>query len=400
MRFARRQFLATGVAGAGALLADHAVRGTEPLPTAEKASPEAAQNLAPAVAVTERSWPLARGGSLAQGVAQSPLPDQLEMLWQHKVEGGAFENTPAIAEGVVYLADMDGEVSALDLNSGKVRWKQKIDTGFIASPSVRGKLVYVGDYDGKFHALDSASGAVRWTHASDAEIDGGANFWRDNVLFGSQDANLYCLNAESGEFVWKFAIQDQIRCMPTVVGDRSFVAGCDSLLHIVDLTTGTEAASVPIGSPTGVTPAVLGNVVYFSTMGGTLFGIDWKEAKVVWKIEDKTSQQEVRSSPAVQEGILVVGSRDRRVQAHDPKTGDALWNFPTKQRIDCSPVIVGNRVFVGAVDGRLYALDLKTGKELWQYQAAGGFMGSPAVADGKLVITTDRGNVYCFGAKA
>jgi outer membrane protein assembly factor BamB len=63
-------------------------------------------------------------------------------------------------------------------------------------------------------------------------------------------------------------------------------------------------------------------------------------------------------------------------------------------------VIVGQRVFVGAVDGRFYALDLKTGKELWQYQAAGGFMGSPAVADGKLVVTTDRGNVYCFGAKA
>jgi outer membrane protein assembly factor BamB len=400
MSLARREFLATGIAGAGALLADRAVWGVEPLSAADKVSLEAGPNLKPAVAVTERSWPLARGGSLAQGVAKSPLPDKLELLWQHKVDGGAFENSPAIAEGVVYLADMDGQISALDLASGKVRWNQKIETGFIASPSVRGQLLYVGDYDGKFHALDRESGGVRWTHQSDAEIDGGANFWRDNVLFGSQDAKLYCLNAESGKLVWKFEIQDQIRCMPTVVGDRSFVAGCDSLLHIVDLTTGTEAASVPIGSPTGVTPAVLGNVVYFSTMGGTLFGIDWKEAKVVWQIEDKTSQQEVRSSPAVQEGILVIGSRDRRVQAHDPKTGDSVWSFPTRQRVDCSPVIVDQRVFVGAVDGRFYALDLKTGKELWQYQAAGGFMGSPAVADGKLVVTTDRGNVYCFGAKA
>jgi outer membrane protein assembly factor BamB len=87
------------------------------------------------------------------------------------------------------------------------------------------------------------------------------------------------------------------------------------------------------------------------------------------------------------------------VLALDPKTGEELWSFATKQRIDSSPVIAGNRVFVGAADGRLYALDLKDGKQLWEYQATGGFTGSPAVADGKLVIATDRGVVYCFGEK-
>jgi outer membrane protein assembly factor BamB len=101
----------------------------------------------------------------------------------------------------------------------------------------------------------------------------------------------------------------------------------------------------------------------------------------------------------VQEGMLIVGTRNRRVQALNPATGDELWDFPARQRIDSAPVIVGSRVFVGAADGRLYALDLKTGKELWQHQATGGYTGSPAVADGKLVIATDRGVVLCFGAK-
>ncbi|MCI0360803.1 MAG: PQQ-binding-like beta-propeller repeat protein, partial [Planctomycetaceae bacterium] len=150
---------------------------------------------------------------------------------------------------------------------------------------------------------------------------------------------------------------------------------------------------------TGVTPAVLGDLVFFGTESGTLFGVNWNEAKIAWKIEDKASGQPMRGSPAVQEGVLVVGTRSRRVQAHNPANGEELWNFATKQRVDSSPVIVGQKVFVGAADGRLYALDLKTGKELWQHQAAGGFTGSPAVADGKLVIATDRGEVICLGAK-
>jgi outer membrane protein assembly factor BamB len=350
--------------------------------------------------MTAKAWPLFRGDTLASGVAKGTLPDKLEVVWSMKVAGGAFESTPAIDGGVCYLADMDGKLYALNLADGKEIWTHKIDGGFIASPSVRGDLLYLGDIDGKFYAFDrKGGGEPKWTFQADAQIDSGANFWKDNLLFGSQDANLYCLNAASGELVWKFAIQDQIRCMPTVVGDRSFVAGCDSSFHIIDLTQGKEVAAVPIEAPTGVTPAVLGDLVYFGTESGALFGVNWKEAKVAWKVEDKASAQPMRGSPAVQEGFLISGTRSRRVQAHNPATGDEIWTFATKQRIDSSPVIVGQKVYVGAADGRLYALDLKTGKELWQHQAAGGFTGSPAVADGKLVIATDRGEVICLGAK-
>src|SRR4029453_17665095 len=154
-----------------------------------------------------------------------------------------------------------------------------------------------------------------------------------------------------------------------------------------------------VEAPTGVTPAVLGDNVFFGTEGGVLFAINWKDAKVTWKVEDKGSSQPFRSSPEIQPGIVVVVSRNRRVQGLDPATGKELWAFATKQRIDSSPVIVGNRVFVGAADGRLYALDLKTGNQIWEHQATSGFTGSPAVADGKLVVATDRGVVYCFGSK-
>ena len=348
--------------------------------------------------VSTKNWPLARGNGMGQGVAEGELPEKLDGVWKMPVEKGAFEATPVIQDGVIYIGDMDGKVYALNLANGKEVWSRKFESGFIASPAIRGGLLYLGDMDGKFYALDIKTSEPKWTFTAGAEIDNGANFWKENVLFGSQDASLYCLSAETGKLVWKFAIGDQIRCMPTVVGDRSFVAGCDSILHLVDLTAGKESASVPIEAPTGVTPAVLGNNVYFGTEGGALFAVDWQEAKVTWKTEEKSSQP-YRSAPAVKDGVAVVGSRNRRVLAVDPATGKELWSFATKQRVDSSPVIVGSRAFVGAADGRLYGLDLKSGKQVWEYQATGGFSGSPAVAEGKLVIATDRGVVYCFGRK-
>ena len=84
---------------------------------------------------TEKAWPLFRGDPQAQGVAKTKLPDKPQLLWTMKVEGGAFESTPAIADGVVYLADMDGKLSALNLADGKEIWHHKIDGGYIASPA-------------------------------------------------------------------------------------------------------------------------------------------------------------------------------------------------------------------------------------------------------------------------
>ncbi|HND56634.1 MAG TPA: PQQ-like beta-propeller repeat protein, partial [Pirellulaceae bacterium] len=198
---------------------------------------------------------------------------------------------------------------------------------------------------------------------------------------------------------WKFAIADQIRCSPTIVENRAFVAGCDSKLHIIDLDSGKETATVEIQSPTGVTPAVLGDRVYFGTESATFFGIDWRKAEVVWSYQPDKGSQPFRSSPAVTKECIIFGGRNKRVQALDPQDGKELWSFTAKNRLDSSPVIVGDRAFIGSADGRLYALNTKTGEKVWQYEAGGGFAGSAAVSNERLVIANDNGTVYCFGKK-
>jgi outer membrane protein assembly factor BamB len=367
---------------------------------------------APAAAVPEASasetarespaggqdWPLFRGNPAATGVSESDLPEQLSLLWRHRVKQGAFGATAVIAQRRVYIGDLDGGFYSLDLDTGAERWRFRAGNGFMASAAVKGSLIYAGDMDGRFYCLDS-EGNLKWRFETGAEIDSGANFYLDKVLVGSQDATLYCLSATSGQLAWKFAIEDQIRCSPTVARDRAFLAGCDGRLHIVDLTKGAAAASVDIEAPTGVTPAVQDDRVFFGTEGGVFFCVDWKRAAVVWRFEDAQGSQPYRSSAAVTQRRVVVGGRDRRIHALDPASGKRLWSFAAKRLVDSSPVIVGKRVFVGSADGRLYGLDLDTGAELWHYEAGGAFTSSPAAASGRLVIASDDGVVYCFGRK-
>src|SRR6185369_1479013 len=89
----------------------------------------------------------------------------------------------------------------------------------------------------------------------------------------------YCLNAKTGEEQWTHKIGDQIRCSPTVVENRCFLAGCDGKLHIINLDDGKEVKEVDIESPTGATPAAVGDNIFFGTEGSTFFCINGKKGK-------------------------------------------------------------------------------------------------------------------------
>jgi outer membrane protein assembly factor BamB len=345
------------------------------------------------------AWPLFRGDPQATGVARSGLPEKLEVLWTFSVDGGGFQSTAAIAEGMVYAGCLDGKLYAVDLAKGQKQWEFPTELGFTASAAVRNGLVFIGDSDGRFYCIDAKSGKARWHFDTEAEINSSANFYKDNVLFGSQDGKLYCLKADSGQKVWQYESENMIQCSPTVADDRAFVAGCDAKLHVIDLAGGQSVSEVDIGGPTLCTPAVAGGMVFVGNVESTFFGINWQGPAVVWRYRSSKRSTEFRSSAAVCSEVVIVGARDRLVHAVDRNSGQGVWTFPTKAAVDSSPVVVGSRVFVGSDDGRLYALDRNTGRQVWLYDAGGSIVASPAVAAGRLVIGTDDGHLYCFGAR-
>src|SRR6478609_6791574 len=76
-----------------------------------------------AVAQGTSNWPQFRGNPRLTGIAASDVPANLSLKWTY--EGGeSFESSPAIADGVVYAAAGNGDILAIDLASGKLRWKR------------------------------------------------------------------------------------------------------------------------------------------------------------------------------------------------------------------------------------------------------------------------------------
>src|SRR4051812_26438673 len=120
-------------------------------------------------------WPVFRGNALQTGVAETGLPDKLEILWKYET-GNAIEGTAAIVQDTVYIGSGDEFLYALNLADGKPKWKYKAGAPIKVGVAVNGGLVYAGDEDGKFHCVDGTSGEKKWVFDTEAEITSAANF--------------------------------------------------------------------------------------------------------------------------------------------------------------------------------------------------------------------------------
>ena len=69
-----------------------------------------------------QDWPQFRGNPQLTGVSESVPPNELKLLWTHD-DCEAYDSSAAIVAGVVYVGCGDGNLLALELDTGKLKWK-------------------------------------------------------------------------------------------------------------------------------------------------------------------------------------------------------------------------------------------------------------------------------------
>jgi len=106
-----------------------------------------------------------------------------------------------------------------------------------------------------------------------------------------------------------------------------------------------------------------------------------------------------RSSPAIVNGTVYVGSGGYNVYALNATTGAQLWSYATGNIVWSSPAVANGAVYVGSYDNNVYALNAKTGTKLWSYATGNAVDSSPAVASGMVYVSSEDGTIYAFGLK-
>jgi outer membrane protein assembly factor BamB len=318
------------------------------------------------------------------------------LLWTYEAEE-VIESSAAIVDGTVYVGVGTGDLLALDLATGKLRWAYRAsDMIGESSPAVAGGRVFIGDLSGVVHGVDASSGRGLWTFETDGEIKSSPVTLGDHVLVGSYDGFLYALDSETGELAWKIETQGPIHATASVWKGIAYVAGCDEMFRGIRVSDGRQVVEVSSGAYTGASPALMAGKAFYGTLNSEVLAVDLERGSIVWRYSHPERQFPFYASAAVVGDRVVLGGRDKKVHCLDAESGRSLWSFLTRARVESSPVVAGGHVYVGSNDGRLYVLDLVDGKKLWEFNAGAPLTASPAVAAGRLVIGSHDGQLFCF----
>ena len=167
-----------------------------------------------------------------------------------------------------------------------------------------------------------------WTARLEGEVYAGPTSHGDDVLFTCEAGTLTCLNKQRWQrTLARFASKRRFAARRRSSAAASMLAGCDSKLHLIDVANGKEIETVDIDGPTGSTPAMRDDRVYFGTEGGTFFAIDVRrrarrKPPVAWTYRDPQRSQPIRLPRPSTEQVVVYGSQGKAIYGLDPANGE------------------------------------------------------------------------------
>jgi outer membrane protein assembly factor BamB len=132
---------------------------------------------------------------------------------------GLLAAAPIAADGVAYLQDLDANVYAIDLASGKLKWEYPVNIPEQSGPGPDGVAVADGRVYGEtstaVFALSAATGKTVWIDKNllgtgqgkfeiQPQVAGGRVYLASAYGLGSGGGVLFALNAATGAVIWKF----------------------------------------------------------------------------------------------------------------------------------------------------------------------------------------------------
>jgi alcohol dehydrogenase (cytochrome c) len=79
-------------------------------------------------------------------------------------------------------SSMSGELVALDVASGKVKWKRKLPSAAFGAPVVVNDVVFASSYEGSLYAFNAKTGSELWTATLPAGINAGLAISGDTLV--------------------------------------------------------------------------------------------------------------------------------------------------------------------------------------------------------------------------
>jgi outer membrane protein assembly factor BamB len=307
-----------------------------------------------------------------------------------------IEFPPAIANGVAYVANKYGNAKAVRLRDRKVLWERATDRRFsgpptfVTAPVYHQGRVFLAFLNGDLVAVDANSGKTDWKHNLHAHLESSPLAVGASLYLGDDQTNLVSVRASDGRIRWQFNSPGAIKASPSYHEGRVYIADYQAAMFSVDADSGkllwrTNTSKVrPFGDGGFYSsPAIAFGNVYAARDDGTVYAFDEKTGKVAWFFRTGSY---IYGSPAVAKApgtppSVYIGGYDEHFYALDALSGRQRWRFDVGGPVPGTATVIGHTVYTSSFKTReTIGIDTRSHRRTFSLRQAGY---TPVVSDGR-----------------
>lgn len=189
-------------------------------------------------------------------------------------------STPVIEQNHVLAGFANGNLASISLSSGDLSWLQQIAapegafaiqrmTDIDADPVINGSRVLAASYQGNIAALDWQSGRTLWSNKISSYTGMAAD--DESVYISDAKSDIWSFGLIRGQVNWKQeALGARVVSAPASIGNYIVVGDGEGYVHWLNKRDGSIAARDYLGAAVLAKPLVDHHTVYVLANNGTL----------------------------------------------------------------------------------------------------------------------------------
>jgi len=206
-------------------------------------------------------------------------------MWKFTHEEPALvlrgSSSPKVSGNLIICGFANGEIVALNQDTGNVAWRQPIAepngsfavermVDIVADPVIKDGVIYTATYQGKIAALNLKSGAGLWTNT--ISTFSGLDVTNNLIIASDAYDNVSAFDRSNGDLVWQQkALANRGVTAPAVISHYVAVGDNEGYLHLMNTVNGHFVARIHVGGGGIIAqPIVDGNAIYVVTKSGSL----------------------------------------------------------------------------------------------------------------------------------
>jgi len=342
---------------------------------------------------------------------------EVRKVWSTSIGDGMGKHglsmAPIFSSGLLFAADYEGRLAAVDAETGRIRWQLKTKQPFSGGPGLDDDHVYMGTIDGRVIAYDREDGTELWNAQVSSEVLSPPVSADNIVAVRCIDGRVFGLDSVSGRRLW---IYDHKVPLLTLRGDADllvragivFIGYDDGNVVALRLADGSVVWNQTVVSPEGRTElerladtgqqmVIVASDLIVSSYKSRVVSLAADSGRLLWfkDISSATGVQVDRTNLAISEKNDDLWMLDRR-------NGSTIWKVDQMTNRGLTrPAFYGGYVVVGDKEGYLHWLDTEIGSFVARKRAGRkGFAAAPLTVGTTMYVLTHDGNLIAYRAGA